>query len=160
MTESRAPWVAAIVMIGAVLMDMIDITIVNVALPTIGVDLGASGSERQWVISAYLLAFAAALITSGRIGDLLGRTRVFGAGTVAFGLASLAAGLAQDPAQLIAARVVQGLAAAAMVPQVLGTFRAMFSGEDRGKAFGLYGAILGFASALGLVLGGVLTNAD
>jgi EmrB/QacA subfamily drug resistance transporter len=158
--SAKSPWTAAIVMVGAALMDMIDITILNVALPTIGSDLGTSGSELQWVISAYLLAFAAALITSGRVGDLLGRKRVFVAGIIVFGLTSLAAGLAQDPVQLIAARVVQGLAAAAMVPQVLGTFRAMFSGEERGKAFGLYGAILGFASALGLVLGGVLTEAD
>lgn len=154
------PWTVAVVMVGAVLMDMIDITIVNVALPTIGTDLGASGSELQWVISAYLLAFAAALITSGRVGDLLGRKQVFAAGIIVFGLTSLAAGLAQDPVHLIAARVVQGLAAAAMVPQVLGTFRAIFPREERGKAFGLYGAILGLASALGLVLGGVLTDAD
>lgn len=160
MNGVQKPWAAALVMIAAVLMDMIDITIVNVALPTIGIDLGASGSELQWVISAYLLAFAAGLITFGRVGDLLGRKRVFVVGVAVFGLTSLAAGLAQDPAQLIGARVVQGLAAAAMVPQVLGTFRAMFSGPERGKAFGIYGAILGFASALGLVLGGVLTDAD
>lgn len=158
--RSKTAWAAAIVMVGAVLMDMIDITIVNVALPTIGTDLGASGSELQWVTSAYLLAFAAALITAGRVGDLLGRKRVFVAGIIAFGLASLAAGLAQDPVHLIAARVGQGLAAAAMVPQVLGTFRTIFAREERGKAFGLYGAILGVASALGLVLGGVLTEAD
>src|SRR5690606_31175467 len=160
MNGVQKPWAAALVMIAAVLMDMIDITIVNVVLPTIGIDLGASGSELQWVISAYLLAFAAGLITFGRVGDLLGRKRVFVVGVAVFGLTSLAAGLAQDPAQLIGARVVQGLAAAAMVPQVLGTFRAMFSGPERGKAFGIYGAILGFASALGLVLGGVLTDAD
>jgi MFS family permease len=79
---------------------------------------------------------------------------------VLFGVASLAAGLAQSPTALIGARVVQGTAAAAVIPQVLATFRTMFSGEERGKAFGMYGAILGFASALGLVLGGALTDAD
>lgn len=158
--DSSTRWTAAIVMIGAVLMDMIDITIVNVALPTIGTDLGATGTELEWVMSAYMLAFAGFLIIAGRLGDLFGRKRIFIAGIVVFGLTSLAAGLAQDPAQLIAARVVQGAAAAAMVPQVLGTFRAIFTGEERGKVFAMYGGILGFASALGLVLGGVLTDAN
>jgi EmrB/QacA subfamily drug resistance transporter len=153
-------WLAAIVMVGAVLMDMIDITIVNVALPTIGRELGASGTQLEWVVSAYMLAFAAALITAGSFGDLLGRKRIFVGGIAVFGIASLAAGIAQDPAQLIAARVVQGAAAAAMVPQLLATFRVIFSGSERGQAFGVYGAILGFASALGLVLGGLLTEAD
>jgi EmrB/QacA subfamily drug resistance transporter len=161
-TASAYPgrWLAAIVMVGAVLMDMIDITIVNVALPTIGQDLGASGTELGWVVSAYMLAFAATLITAGSFGDLLGRKRIFVGGIAVFGLASLAAGIAQDPDQLIAARVVQGAGAAAMVPQLLATFRVIFSGSERGQAFGIYGAILGFASAFGLVLGGLLTGAD
>jgi EmrB/QacA subfamily drug resistance transporter len=153
-------WLAAIVMVGAVLMDMIDITIVNVALPTIGRDLEASGTQLEWVVSAYMLAFAAALITAGSFGDLFGRKRIFVGGIAAFGLASLAAGAAQDPGQLIAARVVQGAAAAAMVPQLLATYRVIFDRQERGKAFGMYGAILGFASAFGLILGGLLTDAD
>src|ERR687888_2361816 len=153
-------WLAAIVMIGAAMMDLIDLTVVNVALPTIRSDLGASGTQLEWVVSGYMLAFAATLIVAGSFGDLLGRKRLFCGGIALFGLASLAAGLAQTPGALIAARVVQGAAAAAMIPQLLGTFRAMFSGEERGKAFGMYGAILGFASAIGLVLGGVLTDAD
>jgi EmrB/QacA subfamily drug resistance transporter len=153
-------WLAAVVMIGAATMDLIDLTIVNVALPTIRSDLGASGTQLEWVISAYMLAFAAALIVSGSFGDLLGRKRMFVAGIATFGLASLAAGLSQTPDQLIAARVVQGVAAAAMIPQLLGTFRTIFDREERGKVFGAYGATLGFASAIGLVLGGVLTGAD
>jgi EmrB/QacA subfamily drug resistance transporter len=153
-------WLTAVVMIGAATMDLIDLTIVNVALPTIRTDLGASGTQLEWVISAYMLAFAAALIVSGSFGDLLGRKRMFVAGIAAFGLASLAAGLSQTPDQLIAARVVQGVAAAAMIPQLLGTFRTIFDREERGKVFGAYGATLGFASAIGLVLGGVLTEAD
>jgi EmrB/QacA subfamily drug resistance transporter len=147
-------------MIGAAMMDLIDLTVVNVALPTIRADLGASGTQLEWVVSAYMLAFAATLIVSGSFGDLLGRKRIFITGIALFGIASLAAGLAQTPAELIAARVIQGTAAAAMIPQLLGTFRAMFSGDERGKAFGMYGAILGFASAIGLVLGGALTDAD
>jgi EmrB/QacA subfamily drug resistance transporter len=153
-------WLAAIVMIGAATMDLIDLTIVNVALPTIREDLGASGTQLEWVISAYMLAFAAALIVMGSFGDLLGRKRIFVAGIATFGFASLAAGLSQTPDALIAARVVQGVAAAAMIPQLLGTFRTIFDSEERGKVFGAYGATLGFASAIGLVLGGVLTQAD
>jgi EmrB/QacA subfamily drug resistance transporter len=147
-------------MMVAALMDMIDVTIVNVALPTIRSDLGASGTQVEWVVSGYMLAFAAMLITAGSFGDLFGRKRIFLLGVAGFGVASLAAGLAQSAGELIAARVVQGAAAAAMMPQVLATFRAIFSGKERGQASGLYGAILGFASAIGLVLGGVLTEAN
>src|SRR5215469_14084447 len=153
-------WLAAIVMIVGALMDMIDVTIVNVALPTIRHDLHASATQLEWVVSGYMLAFAAVLIIAGNLGDLLGRKRVFLVGVALFGLASLAAGLAGSGAELIAARVVQGAAAAAMAPQVLATFRVIFTGAERGKAFGVYGAMLGFASAIGLVLGGVLTEAN
>jgi EmrB/QacA subfamily drug resistance transporter len=153
-------WLAAGVMMVAALMDMIDVTIVNVALPTIRSDLGASATQLEWVISAYMLAFASVLIVSGSFGDVFGRRRVFLLGIGAFGVASLCAGLAQTPGELIAARVVQGAAAGAMMPQLLATFRSIFVGEERAKAFGLFGAVLGFASAIGLVLGGVLTDAD
>ncbi|HEX3279358.1 MAG TPA: MFS transporter [Thermoleophilaceae bacterium] len=153
-------WLAAVVMIGAAMMDLIDLTVVNVALPTIQRDMGATGTQLEWVISAYMLVFAAMLIVAGSFGDLLGRKRIFVGGIALFGMASLAAGLAQSPGELIVARLVQGGAAAAMIPQVLATFRVIFPSEERGKAFGLYGAILGFASAIGLVLGGVLTDAD
>jgi EmrB/QacA subfamily drug resistance transporter len=153
-------WIAAIVMIVGALMDMIDVTIVNVALPTIRADLHASATQLEWVVSGYMLAFAAALIISGNLGDLLGRKRVFLVGVGLFGLASLSAGLSATAAELIAARVVQGTAAAIMAPQVLATFRAIFAAGERGKAFGIYGAMLGFASAVGLLLGGVLTEAN
>jgi MFS family permease len=153
-------WLAAIVMIVGALMDMIDVTIVNVALPTIRRDLHASATQLEWVVSGYMLAFAAALIIAGNLGDLFGRKRVFLTGVAVFGLASLAAGLSGSGAELIAARVVQGTAAAAMAPQVLATFRAVFAGAERGKAFSIYGAMLGFASAVGLLLGGVLTEAN
>ena len=153
-------WLAAAVMITGALMDMIDVTIVNVALPSIRRDLHASATQLEWVVSGYMLAFAAALIIAGNLGDLLGRKRLFLTGAALFGLASMAAGLAGTGAELIAARVVQGTAAAAMAPQVLATFRTIFSGNERGQAFGIYGASLGFASAVGLLLGGVLTEAD
>ena len=153
-------WLIAVVMITGALMDMIDVTVVNVAVPTIRRDLGASATQIEWVVSAYMLAFAATLIAAGSLGDLFGRRRIFLGGMAVFGLASLGAGLAQTPGELIVARVVQGVAGAAMIPQVLATFRVIFTGEERGKAFGMYGAILGFASALGLVLAGVLIKAD
>src|SRR3954453_23166576 len=129
-------WLAAGVMIGAATMDLIDLTIVNVALPTIHSDLRATGTELEWVVSAYMLAFAATLIIAGSFGDVLGRKRVFVGGIAVFGLASLAAAVAHAPGQLIAARVVQGVAAAAMLPQLFGTFRAMFTHDERGKALG------------------------
>ena len=147
-------------MMVAALMDMLDVTIVNVALPTIRGDIGASATQVEWVVSAYMLAFGATLITAGSFGDVLGRKRVFLFGIAAFGLASLCAGLSQTPEELIIARVVQGAAAGAMTPQVLATFRTMFPPSERGQAFGLFGAVLGFASAIGLVLGGVLTDAN
>src|SRR5262252_4868878 len=114
-------WLAAVVMIVGALMDMIDVTIVNVALPTIRRDLHASAPSLEWVISGYMLAFAAALIVAGSLGDRLGRKRVFLFGVGLFGLASLAAGLSQNAGELVACRVVQGTAAAAMAPQVLAT---------------------------------------
>lgn len=153
-------WAAAVVMMVAALMDLVDVTIVNVALPSIGQDLGASESALQWTVSAYLLGFAATLIVAGRLGDRYGRKALFLSGTVGFGLASLMCGIAQTPGQLIAARAVQGVAAAVLMPQVLGSFHSLFQGKERGKVFGLYGAVAGFASAVGLLLGGVLTDAD
>ncbi|WP_017238724.1 MFS transporter [Streptomyces sp. SS] len=153
-------WAAAVVMMVAALMDLVDVTIVNVALPSLGHGLGASESALQWTVSAYLLGFAATLVVAGRLGDRYGRKALFLAGTAGFGLASLACGLAQSPGQLIAARAVQGVTAAVLMPQVLGSFHSLFRGKDRGKVFGMYGAVAGFASAIGLLLGGVLTDAD
>ena len=153
-------WAAAVVMVVAALMDLIDGTIVNVALPTLQRDLHASGTQVEWTVSAYLLAFAATLITAGRLGDIVGRKRMFLGGVAAFGIASLLCAVAQSPGWLIGARTLQGVAAATIVPQVLATFRSIFEGKERGAAFALYGAMGGIASALGLILGGVLTEAD
>ena len=153
-------WAAAVVMVIAALMDLIDGTIVNVALPTLQRDLHASATQVEWTVSAYLLAFAATLITAGRLGDIVGRKRMFLGGVAAFGIASLLCAVAQSPGWLIGARTLQGVAAATIVPQVLATFRSIFEGKERGAAFALYGAMGGIASALGLILGGVLTEAD
>lgn len=153
-------WLVAVVMMVAALMDLLDGTVLNVALPTIQRDLGASGDQLAWVVSAYLLAFAAFLITAGQLGDRLGRRRMFLLGTAAFGAASLASALAQTPGQLIAFRIVQGAAAATVAPQVLATFRVIFPKQERGKAFAMYGAVGGLAASLGLIAGGALTSAD
>ncbi|WP_431045913.1 MFS transporter [Streptomyces sp. P1-3] len=153
-------WAAAAVMMVAALMDLLDVTIVNVAIPSIGRDLHASESALQWTVSAYLLGFAATLVVSGHLGDRCGRKTLFLAGTAGFGIASLACGIAQSPGQLIAARAFQGVMAAILMPQVLGSFRTLFQGKERGAAFGMYGAVAGFASAVGLLLGGLLTDAD
>ena len=157
---SRVRWLAAAVLITGVLMDLIDVTIVNVALPTIRRSLSASATELEWVVSGYMLAFAAILIIAGSLGDSFGRKRLFLLGVAVFGAASLGAGLSATAAELIAARVIQGAGAAVMSPQVLATFRVIFTGRERGKAFALYGAMAGFATAIGLVLGGVLTEAN
>ncbi len=153
-------WLVAAVMMVAALMDLLDGTVVNVALPTIQRDLQATGDQLAWVVSAYLLAFAAALITAGQLGDRFGRRRLFLLGTAAFGVASLASALAQTPGQLIAFRVIQGAAAATVAPQVLATFRVIFPREERGQAFALYGAVGGLAASVGLIAGGALTSAD
>src|SRR6266550_1912198 len=136
-------WKVAVVMMVAALMDLLDGTVLNVALPTVQRDLGATGDQLAWVVSAYLLAFAAFLITAGQLGDRFGRRRLFLLGTAAFGAASLASALAQTPGQLIAFRVVQGAGAAVVAPQVLATFRVIFPKHERGKAFAMYGAVGG-----------------
>lgn len=153
-------WLAAVVLMAGALMDLIDGTIVNVALPTIRRDLHASATQLEWVVSAYLLSFAASLIIAGSMGDRFGRKRLFLVGAGIFGVASLAAGVSGTAAELIAGRIVQGVAGASMAPQVLATFRVIFSGPERGRAFALYGAMAGVASALGLILGGVLTSSN
>ena len=153
-------WLIAVVMIFAALMDMIDATIVNVALPSIGRDLHARDTDLQWMVSSYLLAFAATLIIAGHLGDRYGHRRLFLIGVALFGVASLGAGLSGSPGQLIATRAIQGAAAATLMPQVLATFRTLFDGKERGAAFGLYGAIAGIASAVGILLGGVLVEAN
>ena len=156
----RRSWMAAVVMMVAALMDMLDITIVNVALPTMRARLQMSANAVEWVVSAYLLAFASVLIIAGRLGDLVGRKRLFLIGVATFGLASLLSSMAWSPEVLIMGRTAQGAAAGILMPQVLATFRALFKGKDRGNVFAVYGAVAGLASALGVVLGGLLTQAD
>ncbi|MEU7191553.1 MFS transporter [Streptomyces sp. NPDC039022] len=156
----RARTVTLIVVLAAELMNALDGSIVYTALPSIQAGTGASSAAVQWIHAAYALTFALGLITGGRLGDLYGRKRVFLLGTGAFTAASVVCGLAGAPGLLIAARIVQGGAAAAMVPQVLATLHVTFDEGSRARAFGLYGTVMSLGSVLGPVLGGVITGAD
>ncbi|MEV6429038.1 MFS transporter [Nocardia sp. NPDC051463] len=153
-------WIAFAVVLAAGFMDLLDVTIVNVAVPSIQTDLGAQYSQIEWIIAAYVLAFAAVLITGGRLGDLYGRKRIFLIGMAGFTLASAACGLSSEPAMLIAARFVQGAMAGLMVPQILAIIRATFPEHERAKAIAVYSGVGGSASAVGLSLGGLLVQWD
>ncbi|WP_431841889.1 MFS transporter [Calidifontibacter indicus] len=156
----RARTVALISLFLASAMELIDVTIVNVALPSIEADLQATGSQLQWIIAAYPLAFAIALITGSRLGDRFGRKRLFVGGLVAFTLLSAACGAAPSAEMLVIFRALQGLAAAAMVPQVLSSLQVMYAPEERGKAMGAFTALAGISTVIGPVLGAVLTDLD
>ncbi len=150
-------WTLVAVGLG-VFMLLLDITIVNVALPDIERSLGASLSDLQWVIDAYALSLAAFLLTAGAIGDRVGRRTVFAAGIVIFTCGSLLCGLANDPTTLALARVVQGVGGAIMFAVSLALLSTTYRGDDRGVAFGVFGAITGVAVAVGPVLGGAITS--
>ncbi|OHV56527.1 MFS transporter [Pseudofrankia sp. BMG5.36] len=141
-------------------MPIMDFFITNVALPSIDSSLHASASSLQLVIAAYGVAYAALLVLGGRLGDRYGRHRLFLGALVAFVLASLACGLAPTMAVLVGARIVQGGAAALLVPQVLATFHHVLDGERKARALALYGATSGIASVVGQVVGGLLVSAN
>ncbi|MGW0205760.1 MFS transporter [Streptomyces sp. NPDC003233] len=144
----------------AAALPLVDFFIVNVALPTIGTDLAASEAVLELVVAGYGVAYAVLLVLGGRLGDLFGRRRLFLGGMAAFGLTSLACGLAPDAWSLVAARVAQGASAAAMLPQVLATIQATTRGARRARAMSLYGATAGLSMVAGQILGGVLVAAD
>ncbi|MGY1771981.1 MFS transporter [Blastococcus sp. SYSU D00813] len=150
-------WTLAAVCTG-VFMLLLDVTIVNVALPDIATELDASLSDLQWVIDAYALSLAALLLTAGSLADLFGRRRVFVIGLALFTAGSLACGLAQDILFLCLARAFQGIGGAAMFATALALLSNAFTGRERGTAFGAFGATTGVAVAIGPVLGGVLTS--
>ena len=159
MTPDPKRWKALAVLGVAYLMVVLDVSIVNVALPSIQEDLGFSTSGLEWVVSGYALTFGGFLLLGGRLGDLLGRRRVFMVGLVLFALFSLVCGLSVSPAMLIAARVLQGVAGAILSPSVFSIVSVTFAeGSERNKALGILGAIAGSGAAIGLLLGGVLTE--
>ncbi|PJJ61641.1 MFS transporter [Compostimonas suwonensis] len=155
----RRAWWALVVLMAGAFMSLLDTTIVNVALPSIRDSLDASSSTLEWIISGYALAFGLTLIPAGRLGDRYGHKWIFIIGLTVFTLASLACGLAQDSVQLIVARVVQGAAGGFFFPAITALIQIMFQGRGRGKAFGVLGAVLGFSSALGPLVGGLIIEA-
>ncbi|WP_234434758.1 MULTISPECIES: MFS transporter [Streptomyces] len=140
-------------------MIVLDITIVNIALPSAQKDLGISDANRQWVITAYTLAFGGLLLLGGRLGDLFGRKRVFTIGLLGFALASAIGGAAASPAMLFGARALQGAFGALLAPSALGLLSTTFSNpKERSTAFGIFGAIAGSGAAIGFITGGLLTE--
>jgi EmrB/QacA subfamily drug resistance transporter len=159
-TSDRRKWLALALLSVVQFMVVLDIAIVNVALPSIQVDLGFSQQNLQWVISAYALVFGGFLLLGGRAADLLGRRRIFLAGLIVFTLASLFAGLAWSEASLISARALQGFGAAIITPAALSILSTTFvEGRERNIALGVWGAVGGFGAAAGVLLGGILTDA-
>ena len=151
-------WWTLIAVCTATFMLLLDITIVNVALPSIQRSLHSSFSDLQWVVDAYSLTLAVCLLTAGVIGDIRGRRAIFAAGLVIFTLSSLVCGLSSSPLMLTIARAVQGTGGAVMSATSVALIASAFQGRDRGTAFGIYGAVLGGAVAIGPLVGGALTS--
>src|SRR3954451_102688 len=158
MNDSR-PWLALTVLALAQFMVVLDVTIVNVALPAIQEALHFSQDSLQWVVNAYTLTFGGLLLLGGRMSDLLGRRRMFSVGLALFAAASLAGGLAGSAGLLIAARAVQGVGAALLSPAALALVTVTFpAGRARNVALGVWGALAGLGGTLGVVAGGVLVD--
>lgn len=153
-------WLSLSIVILATFMVILDTFIVNVALPSIAQELHAGFAELQLVVAAYVLGYAVLLVTGGRLGDLFGRKTMFLIGVAGFVAASAWCGFSGSPHMLIAARIAQGVSAAAMVPQVLSLIQVMFPAEERGKALGIYGGVLGLGAIAGQIAGGLLLKAD
>jgi EmrB/QacA subfamily drug resistance transporter len=151
-------WLALPVLLTGAFLPILDFNVVNLALPAIRQDLGATSSETQFVISAYAATYAVFLITGGRLGDLFGRRRMFLLGVAGFTIASVLCGVAWSPAILVAGRILQGVTATVMAPQVLASIRVLFPPAEQGRALGFYGATFGLANICGQVLGGVLVS--
>ncbi len=156
----RGRWLAFGVVITAAVMDLLDSTIAQVAAPTIRRELGGSYAVIEWVTAAYTLAMAVGLLTGGRLGDIFGRRRVLLAGMSGFVLASAACAAAGSAGELIAARAAQGLLGAIMLPQVFGLIRDLFAEHEMGKAFGVYGPVMGLSAMLGPIASGGLISAN
>ena len=152
--------IALVIVALAFVMDLLDTTIVNIAIPSIQSNLGASYATIQWLIAGYSLTFATLLITGGRMGDVFGYKKLFLIGVSGFTFASLLCGVAWNSEVLIAARLIQGVTAALMVPQVMSLMQVMYKPHERAGVMGLFGALAGIAASLGPVLGGFLIHAN
>ncbi|ASK32310.1 MFS transporter [Chryseobacterium sp. T16E-39] len=159
MKEVKNKWLELVIVLAAPLLSVIDVFIINVAIPTIKKGIHATDGEMQFVIAGYLLGYAAFLITGGRAGDHFGRKKVFFWGMFAFTVASCLCGLSQSAFQLNVTRIFQGLSASFMVPQTIAFIQVLFTDtKERAKAFGLYGITLGTAAAIGQMLGGYFSD--
>src|SRR5215207_4277169 len=156
--ESRQPWFPLILLSLAQFMVVLDVTVVNVALPSIGEDLGFAAGDLQWVVTAYVLFTGGLLLLGGRAADMLGRRAMFLTGLVIFTGASLASGLAASPGWLIGARAAQGLGAAMLSPAALSIVTTTYVGAQRTTALSAWGAIAAAGAAAGLLFGGMLTT--
>ncbi|WP_456846842.1 MFS transporter [Cellulomonas sp. P5_C6] len=158
-TESRHRWFVLATVALAQLMVVLDATIVNIALPSAQADLGFSDNDRQWVVTAYALAFGSLLLLGGRLADMFGRRRMFLIGLIGFAVASALGGAAQSFELLVGARALQGAFAAVLAPAALSVLTTTFTiAKERARAFGVFGAIAGMGGAIGLLLGGYLTE--
>lgn len=153
-----SPWLVLIVLTLGFFMILLDTTIVNVAIPSIIDGLHASLDQILWILNAYILTYAVLLITTGRLGDMIGPKKLFLTGLVIFTLSSAACGIALSPEQLIVFRVIQGIGGAILTPQTLSIITSIFPPENRGGAFGVWGAVAGLAAIAGPTLGGFLTT--
>src|SRR5436309_1198155 len=159
MTLSSSRWTALVVLCTGMLMIVLDVTVVNVALPSIQTDLGFSQSSLAWVVNAYLIAFGGLLLLAGRFGDILGRKSVFMVGLAVFTLASLLCGLSQSQGVLVTARFVQGIGGAMTSAVILGMIVTMFPDpREQAKAIGEYGFVASAGGSIGMLAGGVLTQ--
>nr|WP_229674230.1 MFS transporter [Nakamurella endophytica] len=158
-SDDRRRWRALAVCLVGSFMVLLDVSIVNVALRSISQGLGASGEGIQWVLSGYALTFGLLLVPGGRLGDVRGRRALFVGGLIAFTATSALCGAAQNETWLVVARLLQGLAGGLLTPQVSGLIQQLFQGRDRGRAFGMLGAVVGISTALGPLIGGLLIQA-
>ncbi|TDD58441.1 DHA2 family efflux MFS transporter permease subunit [Kribbella antibiotica] len=156
----RKRWLAFAAVMTAAVMDLLDSTVMNVAAPAIRGDLGGSYASLQWMAAGYTMALAVLLLVGGRLGDLVGRKRALLIGVAGFTVTSFLCGLAVSPEMLIASRVAQGAFAAVMLPQGFGLVRDLFEPDERTKAFGFFGPIMGLAAVLGPIIGGTVLDAD
>jgi EmrB/QacA subfamily drug resistance transporter len=151
-------WLALVIVVLAAFMELLDNTIINVALPSIHRNLGAGYSALQWVTTGYVLSFALLLILGGRLGDIVGRKKILLIGIAGFTTASLLCALSVSPGMLIGSRVMQGVFAGLMVPQVLSIIHVTFTDEEKTKAWGVFGGVAGLAGAVGIALSGILVS--
>lgn len=156
----RWRWAALFVILAGEVMDLVDAMVTNIAAPEMRADLGGSEAVIQWLGAAYTLSMAVGLITGGRLGDIFGRKRMFLIGAAGFTVGSLVCAIAQSPEVLIAARVIQGVFGSVMLPQGLGMIKEMFPPSEVGKAFGMFGPVMGLSAVGGPILAGWLVTAD